>query len=42
MSENYTPEVSDFRQGRVIEALPSGQLTIEIVGKTSLEHESII
>jgi hypothetical protein len=32
MAENYCPEVSEYRQGRIVEANPGGEITIEIIG----------
>lgn len=33
LSETYCPEVSDYRQGRITEIQPNGQITVEIIGK---------
>jgi len=32
LSETYCPEVSDYRQGRITEIQPNGQITVEIIG----------
>ena len=33
LSETYSPEVSDYRQGRITQINASREITIEIIGK---------
>jgi len=36
LSENYCPEISDYFQGRITEVLPSGDVTIDLIGNLNI------
>ena len=38
MSENYTPELSEFKEGRVVNIDDKGVVTFEILNETKLKR----